>query len=305
MSIFFIMRVHFVFNRSKMRIKPVLLYSMLFFPVASFIIASVGGIGGPLHVFGEHDFTIPSRLGFASTIINIFTDLWVTGLYAERLIRVVMMQSEVSTVTNPTRKSATFTKDGQTTTNVAGNSNGNTTVPTDSTSPQAPDNVPEINTNYSNADQKNGERPSMAFEMETVTTVTLSEKHIQIITRSSLLNLIAVISSLIVQVIVGYRFLTDRTDPFLTKAIISLDSAVNAWTMYLVFSFSKIYYNFLCHFPHKMCRMWCRKMAKEIVLRAEDAKGQDTTRTIWVRGDLFSSSPKDHYAFLLIDYFVL
>ena len=95
MSIFFILRVHFVFARSKLKIKPLHLYAMLSLPVISTILSSIAGIGGPLHVFGEHDFTIPSRLGFSGAVINIFTDIWVTVLYAERLVRVVMMQSEV------------------------------------------------------------------------------------------------------------------------------------------------------------------------------------------------------------------
>merc|ERR1719242_2549308 len=99
MSIFFLMRIHFVFNRSKLRINKVMMYCLLFLIFSSAVVASVGGIGGPLHVFGEHDFTIPSRLGFSAAVMGIVTDLWITALYVERLIRIVKIQSEVTVTT--------------------------------------------------------------------------------------------------------------------------------------------------------------------------------------------------------------
>ena len=224
MSVFFILRVHFVFYSSSLRIKAQLLLAILSLPVVSTILFCVSGIGGPLHVFGEHDFTIPSRIGFSGGIVNIFTDLLVTALYAERLIRVVMMQSEVSQT------------------------------------------------------QQSG----AAGELETVvvTKVTLSEKHIVLITKSSLLNLIAVISSLAVQIKACQMFLTDTNDPFLTKAMVALDSAVNAWCMFLVFPFASVYYKFMCQIPHRLLRKFCKGMAKRIVLRREDTKAQETSRTI-------------------------
>ena len=146
-------------------------------------------------------------------------------------------------------------------------------------------NVPDINTTYSLHEntvemiKRNGDA-AIEEELETTTTVKLSEKHIQIISKSSLLNLVAVISSMGIQVKSCHMFLTDATDPFLTKAIYCLDSAINAWCMFLIFSFSKTYYDFMCHFPHRLLRKCCKGTAKRIVLRAEDAKAQEASRTI-------------------------
>merc|ERR1712083_610355 len=101
-----------------------------------------------------------------------------------RLVRVVMMQSEVSTITT-VRNPSTTKKD---TMDIGG-------FPEPDTAGRISiGNVPDINTTYSLHEntvemiKRNGDA-AIEEELETTTTVKLSEKHIQIISKSSLLNL--------------------------------------------------------------------------------------------------------------------
>ena len=107
-------------------------------------------------------------------------------------------------------------------------------------------------------------------------TVKVDYNLINLITKSTLLNLIGVLSSCMVIGYLVYAVITDTREPFIAAALRCLDGVINTTCIFLVFAFSSEVYNFGCKYCHRGLREFLRKRTKRHVKSKALEKGLNT-----------------------------
>ena len=238
MSLFFILRLHFVFQESAMKINAFILGTLVVLSIIGACLGCTSGVTGPFklihHNPAEDDGVNPNLvIAYSSLAITITVDVVVMVYYIQRLMSVVILQGEVSYVST------------------ASNSNKTKVC-----------NQAEMVRLSQVRDDSIDEEDEM-IEIH----VNVDEKIVQTITKSTLLSLIGILTSMWLNLEMLIEAIQETTDGVLFRAIASFDGAVNAICMYLVFSFAKTYYNIGCRLCHNGMSKCCLCVTKKAVVR--------------------------------------
>ena len=198
-----------------------------------------GGITGPFklihHNPDEADGINPNlAISYSSLAITITVDVVVMVYYIQRLMQLVILQGEVSYVSR------------------ASNSNKS----------KAHNQVEMVGLSKAR-DEDDTEAEDEMIEMH----VNVNEKIVQTITKSTLLSLIGILTSMWLNWEMLIDAIQETSDGVLFRALASFDGAVNVICMYLVFSFAKTYYDFGCKLCHNGMSKCCLCVTKKAVLR--------------------------------------
>ena len=216
MSMFFVLRLHFIFKDSAFKVRTWKLAVLVILQTATWCLCLWGTLGVILDL-AEPNTT---RLAIQYTIIMVM-DLFVTGYYFRRFLSVVIMQAKVQS----SRACTTLT------------------VTADLASSPGP------------------------FPQPEKTKVILDQKFIDLITKSTLLNLIGVLSSCVLIGYLLYLTVTDTHDPSMGFSLQCLDAVINTVCIFLTFAVSSKYYDFGCKYCHRGLRRGCTKIPEAVILR--------------------------------------
>eukprot|EP00483_Globobulimina_turgida_P000120 UN00120 len=156
--------------------------------------------------------------------------------YIQRLMTVVVMQGEVSTVS------------------------------TVSTNDSKQVMMAPAHTTMNSASVEGGE----GEELET--RVEIDGRLLKTITKSTLLSVIGLLSSFWLHIEMFVKFIENNTDGALFRAIACVDGAVNVIVMYLIFAFARPYYEIGCKWCHIGMLKCCSCVTKKAVLRANESE---------------------------------
>ena len=239
MALFFIFRLHFVFKDSAFRLNKYVLIILIILLAISTILGCVAGITGPLKLIqvdkDEGNHINPNLLMQSiATAILIFVDIVTMWYYFKRLMTIVIIQSEVSI--------SKENVSGQNQTEMAHlNMNEQTPITTD--------------------DDDDDDKFVIKVDERIVTTIT----------KSTLLSLIGILSSMWLHLEMIIEISQGSTDPVNHSAVMCIDGGINLICMYLVFTFSKPYYEIGCKYCHIGMSKCCLFLTKKAVLKAKEA----------------------------------
>ena len=97
--------------------------------------------------------------------------------------------------------------------------------------------------------------------------VSVDEDLIDIITKSTFLNLMGMLSSCVVIGYLVYLMSTDTINLYMSGALRCLDGMVNTFCVFLVFRFAAPYYDIGCKCCHFGMRRCCKRLAMKMVIR--------------------------------------
>eukprot|EP00484_Ammonia_sp_Unknown_P007588 CAMPEP_0197073120 /NCGR_PEP_ID=MMETSP1384-20130603/210443_1 /TAXON_ID=29189 /ORGANISM="Ammonia sp." /LENGTH=411 /DNA_ID=CAMNT_0042511949 /DNA_START=55 /DNA_END=1290 /DNA_ORIENTATION=- len=251
-SLFFIFRLHFVFRTSALFIPLWTTVTLGMLAVATAVLGCVASIGGPLRLMKRGN---PVKFSVTSLGITMLVDIVVMILYIQRLVEVTVMNGQITNATS------TEDEDKTTTTQTA-------EVELQTTGGRGGFNEGE-------EEQSDGIQTGIEGKLKVKTKVTVDEKFVQTITKSTLLSLIGILTSFWLHIEMLVLISQDESDGVLLRAVGSFDGAVNVVCMYLVFGFASPYYRVGCKWCHFGMRKLCKKYSKQMVLRkASEKTGQ-------------------------------
>ena len=96
--------------------------------------------------------------------------------------------------------------------------------------------------------------------------VSVDEDLINVVTKSTLLNLCGVLSSCVLIGYFIYLMETGGMDPMMTIGFRCLDGLMNTFCIFLVFAFAAPYYDIGCKCCHFAMRNCCKKVATTVVM---------------------------------------
>ena len=260
MSFFFIFRLHFVFKSSAMKINKFILIALVILTIISTCLGCVSAITGPFKMWNysgavSDEINPNFYISWPALLIIIIVDLAVMIYYVHRLFTVVVLQGEVSYVSS---KSST-------------NKGRSEMVRLSSDKDGRNANVSEVSAGDQTGDEYEHEVEAEEDNEDTLEVhVHVDEKIVKTITKSTLLSLIGISTSLWLNIEYLVMASQTKTDGVLIRAVGNLDGAINAISMYLVFSFAKAYYNVGCRLCHNGMSKCCVCVTKRAVLKAKD-----------------------------------
>jgi len=242
MCSFFIFRLHFIFKGSALCINKWIIMSLL-------TLSFIGTILGCLPPFffsnglfrstpGSKGVSPPLIIACSAVTIIIFVDAITMVLYVRNLMKVVLMQAEV---TESTKKIPA--------------TNGTTSV------------VMEM---QNLEEQTDSSTPDEAIEDVKELYVRICPQLVNTITKSTLLSLVGMSTSfwLHIEMLIDAFEYTGNGDSVNYRAVMCLDGSVNLICMYLIFSYASPYYNVGCKWCHIGMSGLYQRIAKRAALKA-------------------------------------
>merc|ERR1719295_707093 len=95
--------------------------------------------------------------------------------------------------------------------------------------------------------------------------VSLDLDFMNVMTKSTLLNLIGVLANFVVIGYLLYLIVTDTPNPTMAASVRCLDGLINCTCIFLAFKFSSKFYYFGCKCCHRRLRSCCKKIPKTVV----------------------------------------
>ena len=142
-------------------------------------------------------------------------------------------------------------------------------TPTSPNSPRSPSSVDSMNEGQRTR-WKMSFSKSPKFPKESM-SVTLEENQLKLlrnITKNTLLGLIGLSSTIVINIRVLVTFITNtRTDAGLWRCMWSFDGAINIVVIYLIFAWTTRQYNKLCYVCHKGVKQCCVRATKYSILK--------------------------------------
>ena len=240
MTLFLILRLHFVFEDTTLVIHKWIIIALIISLCTAVVLGCISGIVGPLQLI-EYDPDVdvinPAQLiSLISVIPAVFVDIAVMIYYIQRLQKVTIMEGSITSHTRMRSKSGKGIKY-----------------------------VIELEA------KKSGMKGTDSY----VEHVTEKEVHIDAeffdsMTKSTLLSLIGLCSTLWLYLHHLVMAMDENSDGIMFRAIACVDGAINLICLYLMFSFAKPNYDVGCRFCHKGMSVCCVWFAERGVLRKSE-----------------------------------
>lgn len=262
MSMFFLFRLYFIVRQTTdLRVRTWKLVVLVILLTASWFLGLWVSIGSIFKWKKPH----PSLAIIQYGVIAL-CDIIVMFLYCHRLLTVVIMRAEIQDSQSPMyplQSHEQITAEGDFEFSVT--ESGSLQYDVVPLSKPSVLSVPSssVQTVQSSAEST---RSNKSMKLK----VTVDQKFVNVITKSTILNLIGALSTLMFIGYLGYLRMTDTKEPTL-PALRCLDGVINTICVFLTFGFSHRYYNFGCKYCHREMRRCCKKLPKSAVRRSHQS----------------------------------
>ena len=118
--------------------------------------------------------------------------------------------------------------------------------------------------------QDTNTKPKVSISIIRVTLQETQMKLVRNVTKNTLLGLIGLVSTIMLNVKTSYEWIIDaKPDPSLWRSLASFDGAINIITMYLIFGWTAWQYNKSCKYCHNGMENLCVWCTKRSILRQD------------------------------------
>ena len=231
LSMFFILRLHFIFNRTPaLRVNRWILGVLIVMISLTLCWTSITSMGWLLEWWNSDDLpgTHKERSAITNSII-VTVDIVVTIYFFQRLMSVVIMQAKVQ-------------------------NDAESTLQCEST----------VNSQSVQSTTSEGIR------------VTVDEKLMNTVTKSTFLNLVGVLSTFALIGYLSYLSAEDISNPFVLGSLRLLDGMINTFCMFLVFGFAAPFYNGSCKWCHLRMRRCCARTTERVLNANANGNNDDS-----------------------------